>query len=115
MAPWMGRKRRKGIAVHSILLIVGGCLAATFGPRLLVDAVATAIGVLLVTRTERIRRELMQPRGPGGGDPAHDAGARRRGRRLLRAHLRLALRQTELASLLPATMARARAIAARRA
>lgn len=100
--------------MQTILAVAGIGLAFTVLPRIVVDAVATAIGVALVARSDLIGRDLLAMRAAAGGAMPSDAVASRTARRLMRAHLRLAMRQTELASLLPATMARARRIAASR-
>ena len=90
-----------------ILVLVLMYVCAIWLPRLLVGGVALIFTITLSLRVKRTTRLLLQdvPR-----DLDYDRKPTRAQRRLMRASLRLAIRQTELRSLLPGVVTQADAI-----
>lgn len=98
----------------AIALVVAG-LALPIASRLLVAATATLLGIAMIRRSRRLEQALIHAGVDHRGRLDHDRGPSRAERRQMRAHLRLAIRQVELASLLPGAVANARHLADRRA
>ncbi|MEO9131302.1 MAG: hypothetical protein ABI240_08850 [Sphingomonas sp.] len=88
-------------------------LTLTIAPRLLVRIIATMIGIALVRRSRRLEQALLRTSADHRLQLDYDRPPSRPARRLMRAHLRLAIRQTELASLLPGVMEQVRSLADR--
>lgn len=82
---------------------------ATAVARLAVDAMATAIGLVLFARAAHVRRRIVAMR-EGRGTLDFDRRPSRAERRLMAAGLKHAIRQAELRSLLPVTTSRAERI-----
>lgn len=89
------------------LIIAFIALAIRYGSPLLVWPVAMALGMALARRSRRIGEQLVRARDVSGG---FDRRPTRAERRLMRAHLKLAIEQTALGSLLPGVMVRANAL-----
>ncbi|MFK3889781.1 hypothetical protein [Sphingomonas sp. NPDC079357] len=97
----------------SLLTIVIGYAACRLLPRLLAEAIATIIGVLIVLSSRRACRALVS-RGADAGTRSRAATwdrTTRRERRLMRTSLRAAIRSTEFTSLFPSIAIRAHRIA----
>lgn len=82
------------------------CVIIWAAPRLLVSAIATMIGVIMVARSRQVWRDLLEE-GSVGMSLNYDRRPSPAARQAMRKGLRLAIAQTELRSLLPGTMARA--------
>ena len=89
----------------TLLIIAIIVFAVRYGPPLIVWPVAMALGMLLVCRSRWIGEQMVRARDVSGG---FDRRPTRAQRGLMRAHLKLAIDQTALASLLPGVMATAR-------
>ncbi|QDZ06928.1 hypothetical protein FPZ24_05060 [Sphingomonas panacisoli] len=87
------------VAALSIGLIYG--LARWF-PRMLVAVAATFIAVMLAKKAQRLTRAMLANR---PCDLDYDRKPSRAQRRQMRASLRVALKQTDLRSLFPTTVA----------
>ncbi|WP_375398457.1 hypothetical protein [uncultured Sphingomonas sp.] len=74
--------------------------AAMVIARSTVDAIATALGVVLFARAARVQRHMIATRGEIG-TADFDRRTSRAERRLMAAGLKLAIRKTELRSLFP--------------
>lgn len=90
-----------------IFILLVGSLAIRKAPLLLVDIVATAIGMIIVWRCRALASELIAQRGGNPAVTSFDARPTRRQRRLMARSLVWSLRRTEMASLLPLADARA--------
>ncbi|WP_394653103.1 hypothetical protein [uncultured Sphingomonas sp.] len=88
-----------------LMIIVLGWHAATATARLLVDLIATVMGVVLFAKAAQVRCRMLAMQGRSG-DAGGDQRLSRSERRLLAAGLKLAMRQTEFRSLLPQVAAR---------
>lgn len=85
------------VALTISIFIWHGAMAIA---RLIVDAIATVLGVMLFARTARVERRLLAMCAePGANDVDHQPS--RAERRLMAAGLRLAIRQIEMRSLFP--------------
>jgi len=89
------------VAAFSIGMIYG---LARWLPPMLVAVTATFIAVMLAMKAHRLTRAMLANR---PCDLDYDRKPSRAQRRLMRASLRVALKQTELRSLFPTTVARA--------
>ncbi|AXJ96335.1 MULTISPECIES: hypothetical protein [unclassified Sphingomonas] len=83
-----------------LTITVLGWHAANAAARLLVEAIATVVGIALFAKAAGIHRRMLAMRGQCGGLD-RDARPSRSERRLMAASLELAIRQTELRSLFP--------------
>ncbi len=90
--------------------VIFGCITVTYLSRPMVALFATVIGVYLLRRSRSIAQALIHARATHRGRSDYDRKPGRSERRMMHAHLKLALKQAELASLLPAVMIRARSI-----
>lgn len=97
----------------SLLIIVVGYGACRLLPRLLAEAVATIIGVVIVLSSCRACRTLVSCEAEPGTRTRVGTWDRptRRERRLMRTGLNAAIRSTEFTSLLPSIATRAHRIA----
>ena len=93
----------------AIVLVIGS-LAVIYVPRLMVGLIATVLAIYLMRRSRILGAALIRAGAAHRDRPDYDRKPSRPERRLMRAHLKLALDQAELASVLPAIMMRARAI-----
>jgi 4-hydroxybenzoate polyprenyltransferase len=89
------------VAALSIGLIYG---LARWLPPMLVAVTATFIAVMLARKAQRLTRAMLANR---PCDLDYDRKSNRAQRRQMRASLRIALKQTELKSLFPTTVASA--------
>ena len=101
----------RGKEMIATIATAAACAALIHGPRLLVELLATLIGVFLTARSNRIAAALLGQRIDQTTD--FDRKPSRADCRLMRQSLRLAVAQTQLRSLLPATITRAEACAHR--
>lgn len=92
-------------------ILITGWLAVRYVPQLIVGLIATLLGIYLIRSSRMAAQALIGAGAAHRGKLDYDRKPSRSERRLMRRHLKLALRQTELASLLPGVMARARRIA----
>lgn len=86
-----------------IVFITAG-LAVIYLLRLVVGVAAKLLAVYLLRRSRRVGEALIRAGAAHCGTSDYDRRPSRSERRLMRAHLKLALKKTELASLLPALM-----------
>jgi len=90
----------------AIIVFAATIFALPLMSRLLVAAIATLLGLSLIIRSRRVARDLLA----GANENRnlnYDRKPSRAERRAMGRGLKLALDQTELRSLFPATMARA--------
>ena len=95
-----------------LFVIVSAYLACCIVPRLLVESVATGIGVLLVISNRRARQRLLEVARPVE-TPDWDRRPSRAERRALQRGLNAALDMTAFSSLLPHVAVRAHRFARR--
>ena len=88
------------------LVLIG--LGLAIAPRLIVFVFALMIGVILIRRSRQVQRALLRSSSDHRTRQDFDSRPSQSDRRLMRAHLKLAIRQTELASLFPGVMQQAR-------
>ncbi|WP_419809032.1 hypothetical protein [Sphingomonas sp.] len=86
--------------IIALMIITFVWHAAVVIARSTVDAIATAVGVVLFWRAARVERRMIAMR-EGRGAAEFDRRPNRAERRLMADGLRLAIRQTELRSLFP--------------
>ncbi|MDK2766632.1 MAG: hypothetical protein KYX69_02820 [Sphingomonas sp.] len=97
----------------TLTIMIAAWEGCTVIARLTVDLIATAMGIVLTLRAARIRRRIIAMRsGAQATILDFDRRPSRAQRRSMAAGLKLAIRQTELRSLFPATMERSERIAA---
>lgn len=94
------------IIVAFVLIGLGLAIA----PRLIVFIFAPMIGVTLIRRSRQVQRELLRSSSENRSRQDFDKRPSQSDRRLMRSHLKLAIRQTELASLFPGVMQQARSL-----
>lgn len=92
-----------------LALVIGG-LALNYLPRVMVNIVATAMAIHLLRRSRSVSQKLIRAGAEHRDTLDFDRRPSRSQRRLMRAHLTLAVKQTELASLLPTVMTRVRSV-----
>jgi uncharacterized membrane protein YbaN (DUF454 family) len=97
------------MALTVALVLIG--LILVFAPRLIVWVFAILSGVILIRQSRRIEQQLLQSASEHRVRQAYDRRPSRSDRRLMRRHLKLAIQQTQLASLFPRTMEQARSLA----
>ena len=99
--------------VITLTIMIVGWHAGMAVVRLTVDAIATAIGVVLEVRVANVRRRIIAMRNEVETAALDfDRRPSRAERRLMATELKLTIRQTEFRSLLPLTASRAERIAA---
>lgn len=96
----------------SLLTLTIAYRACRWLPRLLTEAIATILGVVVVMSNRRVHQALLGDLGARGCS-AWDRRPTRRERRLLRTSLKASLRSTEFTSLFPSIAVRAHRIANR--
>lgn len=90
-----------------IFVLLVGSLAVRFAPIVLVDIVATAIGIFIIWRCRVMARQQLAQREINLAHNVEYARPTRRQRRISAKALKWSLRRTELMSLLPLIDARA--------
>ena len=85
-------------------------LSLAIAPRLIVFVFGMMIGITLVRRSRHVQRQLLRSSSDHRTRQDFDSRPSQSDRRLMRAHLKLAIRQTELASLFPGVMQQARSL-----
>ena len=96
-----------------VAALAAACWLVPIALRMIVELIATMIAIVLAVRTRRVVRDILAMRDMyAGPELDFDRKPSRAERRALAAGLRLAIRQTELMSLLPHTAARAQRMVA---